>query len=134
MPDKPLVFDSHALLKLFQKEPGHKQIADALDEARRKDIPLYISVINLGEIIYITQREFGDHKKIEALAHVERLGFVILPATNDVVFEAAEQKARYSISYADCLTLVSAIRQNAVIVTGDPDFKKVEHLVKVLWV
>lgn len=134
MPGKPLVFDSYALLKLFQKEPGHKQIADALDEARRKDIPLYISVINLGEIIYITQREFGDHKKIEVLAHVERLGFVILPATNDVVFEAAEQKARYSISYADCFTLVSAIRQNAVIVTGDPDFKKVEHLVKVLWV
>jgi predicted nucleic acid-binding protein len=104
MADKPLIFDSHALLKLFQKENGYEKIVRVLDEARRKAVPLYINAINLGEIIYITQPHFGEHRKIEALAHIERLGFVTLSASNDVIFEAAEHKARYSISYADCFS------------------------------
>jgi predicted nucleic acid-binding protein len=54
--------------------------------------------------------------------------------TNDVIFDAAEHKARYSISYADCFVLVSALRHNGIVVTGDPEFKKMEHLVEVLWV
>jgi len=134
MAGKPLVFDSHALLKLFQKEPGYEEIVRILEEARRDGVAIYINAINLGELIYITQREFGEHKKIEVIAHVERMGFVTLPAVNDVVFDAAEHKALYSISYADCFVLVSAITHDAIVVTGDPEFKKVEHLVEVLWV
>lgn len=134
MPDKLLIFDSYALLKLFQKENGYEKIVRILEEAREKAIPLYINAINLGEIIYITQRHFGEHKKIEVLAHIERLGFVTSPATNDVIFDAAEHKPRHSISYADCFVLVSALRHNGIVVTGDPEFKKVEHLVEVLWV
>jgi predicted nucleic acid-binding protein len=134
MPEKPLVFDSYALLMLFQKEKGYEKIVRILEEARRKSVPLYINAISLGEIIYITQRHFGEHRKIEALAHIERLGFITLPATNDVIFDAAEHKARYSISYADCFVLVSAVRHNGIVVTGDPEFKKVEHLAEVLWV
>jgi predicted nucleic acid-binding protein len=134
MPDKPLIFDSHALLKLFQKEAGYEKIVRVLDEARKKVTPLYINAINLGEIIYITQRHFGEHKKIEVLAHIERLGFVTLPAATDVIFEAAEHKARYSITYADCFVLVSALRHHGIVVTGDPEFKKVKHLVEMLWV
>ena len=34
-PKGPLLFDSHALLKFFQKEPGHEQVASLLDHARR---------------------------------------------------------------------------------------------------
>ncbi len=64
----------------------------------------------------------------------ERLNFTILPVTNDLVFKAAEYKAQYSISYADCFVLASAIENNAVVVTGDPELKKVEHLVEIVWV
>jgi hypothetical protein len=49
-----------------------------------------LSTINLGEIIYATKRTFGGQKKIEVLAHVERLGIRILPVPNDLVFRAAE--------------------------------------------
>jgi ribonuclease VapC len=94
----------------------------------------YINVVNLGEIIYATKREFGDLKKIEVLAHIERLNFVILPVTNALVFQAAEFKAQYSISYADCFALASAVEHKALLVTGDPEFKKVEHLVNIVWI
>ena len=59
--------------------------------------------------------------------------FSILPIPNTLIFQAAEYKAQYPLSYADCFALSSAIEHKAVLVTGDPEFKKVEHLVKVFW-
>jgi len=130
----PLLFDSHALLKLFQKETGHEKVARMLVQAKRLGTPKYISVINLGEIIYATKRAFGDQKKIEVLAHVERLGIRILPVPNDLVFRAAEYKASFSMSFAGCFALASAVEHRAVLVTGDPEFRAAEHLVTIAWV
>ena len=134
MPKGPFIFDSHALLKLFQKEKGYEKIVHLLEEIKKTRGTKYINAINLGEIIYSTKREFGDQKKIEALANIERLNFTILPIPNTLIFQAAEYKAQYSISYADCFTLASAIEHKATIVTGDPEFKKVEHIISILWV
>lgn len=130
----PFIFDSHALLKFFQKEKGYENIFHILEDTRKAGDIKYINVINLGEIIYSTKREFGYQKKLEVLANIERLNFSILPISNNLVFQAAEYKAQYSISYADCFILASAIEHKAVIVTGDPEFKKVEHLVTIIWV
>jgi ribonuclease VapC len=133
-PKGPLLFDSHGLLKFFQKEPGHEQVARLLDHGRRFRTQKLLSAINLGEVIYITKRAFGDQKKIEVLAHIERLGFTILPVPNSLVYQAAEFKAEYSISFADCFALAAALEHNATIVTGDPEFRKVEHLVGIVWI
>jgi len=131
---KAYLFDSHALLKLFQAETGHERIVGLLEKIQKAGGPKYLNAVNLGEIIYTTKRQFGDQKKIEVLAHIERLQFTILPVPNSLIFQAAEYKAEFSISYADCFALASAVEQKAAIVTGDPEFKKVEHLVEVVWV
>jgi len=128
------LFDSRALLRFFQAEAGHEKILRLLEQIRKSEVRKYLNVINLGEIIYSTKREFGDQKKIEVLAHIERLNFIILPVPNSLVFEAAEYKAQFSISYADCFALASAIEHKAAIVTGDPEFKKVAYLAEVVWV
>jgi ribonuclease VapC len=130
----PFIFDSHALLKLFQKEKGYEKVSQLLEETKRSGADKFLNVINLGEIVYATKREFGDQKKLEVLANIERLNFTLLSASNNLVFQAAEYKAQYNISYADCFTLASAIEHKASIVTGDPEFKKVEHLVEIVWV
>lgn len=130
----PFIFDSHALLKLFQKEKGHEKVVRLLEEIKKTGAIKYINAINLGEIVYSTKREFGDQKKLEVLANIERLNFSILQVPNSLIFQAAEYKAQYSISYADCFTLASAIEQKAIIVTGDPEFKKVEHLIEIIWI
>ncbi|MBI4689885.1 MAG: type II toxin-antitoxin system VapC family toxin [Nitrospirae bacterium] len=134
MHKESFVFDSYALLKLFQKEKGYEKVVHVLEDIKKTGGSKYISAINLGEIIYSTKREFGDQKKLEVLANIERLNFTLLPVPNSLIFHAAEFKAQYSISYADCFALASAIEHKAVIVTGDPEFKKVEHLVKIVWV
>lgn len=134
MPGESFVFDSHALLKFFQKEKGYEKVMHILENIRKAGSAKYINAINLGEIIYSTKREFGDQKKLEVLANIERLDFNILPVPDSLIFQAAEYKAQFSISYADCFALASATEHKAVIVTGDPEFKKVAHLVKIIWV
>jgi len=133
MPKGPFVFDSHALLKFFQKEKGYEKVLHLLEEMKKTGATKYINAINLGEIIYMTKREFGDQKKLEVLANMERLEFRVLPVPNQLIFQAAEYKAQFPISYADCFALASAMEHQAAIVTGDPDFKKVQHLVEILW-
>ena len=128
------IFDSYALLKFFQKEKGYEKVLNLLEEIKKAGVTKYINAVNLGEIIYSTKREFGDQKKLEVLANIERLNFTILTVSNNLIFQAAEYKAQYSISYADCFILASAIEHKAIIVTGDPEFKKVEHLVDIIWV
>jgi PIN domain nuclease of toxin-antitoxin system len=81
MPKGPFIFDSHALLKLFQKEKGYEKVVHLLEEIRKTGATKSLNVINLGEIIYSIKRDFGDQKKLEVLANIERLGFTILEVT-----------------------------------------------------
>ena len=134
MPKRSFIFDSHALLKFFQKEKGYEKVVHLLEEIKKSGANKYVNAINLGEIIYSTKREFGDQKKLEVLANIERLDFNILPIPNNLIYEAAEYKAQYNISYADCFALASAIEHKAALVTGDPEFKKVEQLVEIVWI
>lgn len=129
-----LLFDSFALLRFFQKEPGGDTVRELLRQTLKEDTPRLINAINLGELVYITQRRFGTQKKLEILAHVHRMGFTILPCPNDLIFRAAELKARHPISYADAFALASAVEHSADLVTGDPEFRHAEQMVKIIWV
>ncbi len=128
------LFDSHALLAFFQKEEGAETVAKILRESVEQRLDQLISVINLGEIIYMTKRRFGDQKKVEILGRIHQLGLKVLPAPEALVFKAAELKAEYPISYADCFALACALEYSAILVTGDPEFKKVVHLVSIQWI
>ena len=128
------LFDSHALLAFFQEEKGTEVVAKILRRALKQRLDRLICVINLGEIIYMTKRRFGDNKKVEILGRVHQLGFKILPALEALVYKAAELKADYPISYADCFALACALEQSAILVTGDPEFKKVAHLIDIQWI
>jgi predicted nucleic acid-binding protein len=130
----PYLFDSHALLAFFQNEEGAEIVAEILQGAVKKGLDRLICVINLGEILYITKRRFGDSKKLEVLARVHQLGLQVLPVPQALVFKAAEIKAQYPISYADCFALACAMEHSARVVTGDPDFKKISHLVSIDWI
>jgi predicted nucleic acid-binding protein len=128
------LFDSHALLAFFQKEEGAETVAKILRKSVEQRLDQLISVINLGEIIYMTKRRFGDQKMVEILGRIYQLGLKVLPAPEPLVYKAAELKAEYPISYADCFALACALEYSAILVTGDPEFKKVVHLVSIQWI
>jgi len=96
-------------------------------------LPL-IQIINFGEIIYITKKDFGENAKLRVIRNVIQLGFRIISVADDLVYEAAEIKGSYAISYADAFLLATAIQEKATIVTGDPEFKKVISLCQIEWV
>jgi predicted nucleic acid-binding protein len=90
--------------------------------------------INIGETFYVLARERG----LEMAEYFINVILPNLPIANignkfgDVI-HAGTIKAQYPISYADSFAVSTAIRENAVIVTGDPDFKHVEKIVKIDW-
>lgn len=128
------IYDSFAILKLFQKEARYERVARLLrEDLGRRDRPL-LQIINFGEIIYRTKKDFGEAAKIRAIQNVMRLGFRIVSASDALVYAAAEIKGSYAISYADAFLLATALRDKATIVTGDPEFKKVESLCHVRWI
>ena len=128
------IYDSFAILKRFQKERGYQKVARLLDDDRKDDDPPLLQIINFGEIIYRTKKDFGNAAKIRVIRSVVQLGLRIVSAPDTLVYAAAELKGSYAISYADAFLLATALREGATIVTGDPEFKKVESLCRIEWV
>ena len=134
MADQPaFVLDTFALLAYMQDEPVAARIEKLLENARKDKCRLFISLINLGEILYITERRGGVAKAQDALALIRQLPVEVLPADEQVVFSAAHIKANHTISYADSFAVSIALNENAVILTGDPEFEAVESLVTIEW-
>ena len=85
--------DSFALLRFFQKEHGGEKVRRILEEANGGAAQALLNVINLGEIIYLVQRRFGEAKKLEVLMHIQRMGIEVLPVPNDLVFASRRIKS-----------------------------------------
>jgi len=127
------VLDSHALLAFLERERGSASVEAALRSARAKGTPLLMNDINVGEVYYTIARERSDESARSFLAHLERLPIRTVSNSLSDVLEAARIKARFALSYADAFAVATAIRENAVVMTGDPEFKEVESLVTVEW-
>ena len=127
------VLDSFALLAYLGGKAGMERVRMVLEEAARGRTRVMLSVINLGEVLYITEREVGLVQAQAALAAVEQLPIEILPATREAVLAAAHIKANHGIAYADAFAVAAAIESGAKVLTGDPEFRNVEKLVSVQW-
>lgn len=118
------VLDSFALLAYLQAEPGSNRVRELLKKAVQRDCRLYICVVNLGEIVYIVEREMGVAKAQETLARIEELPIEIVDADRPLALIAAHLKAASPVAYADCFAAALARLKNAFVVTGDPEFQK----------
>jgi ribonuclease VapC len=49
------------------------------------------------------------------------------------VIEAAKIKARHPLSYADAFAVATALRHDAAIIAGDPEFASVKEMVTIQW-
>jgi len=127
------VLDSYAMLAYLNGEPGMPRIRQVLDSAGRGECRAAMSLINLGEVLYITEREVSLVQAQAALAAVEQLPLDILPASREAVLAAAHIKANYRLSYADAFAAAAAQELAGTILTGDPEFTQVEGMVQVEW-
>jgi predicted nucleic acid-binding protein len=131
---KNILFDSYAILKFYQDEDGADTVEKLLISSRQGDLKAFMSEINLGEVYYLTIRRLGLEPAKEYLEQFFELSIQVVPPSSDIILSASEIKAEYAISYADCFAVATALKVKAPIVTGDPEFKKVEPLVKIKWI
>ncbi len=127
--------DSFALLAYLEGEPGRKRVESLLLAAQAGKSSLCLSLINLGEVLYITERERGLFLAHRALAAIDQLPLLIVAVTRATVLAAAHIKANYPISYADAFAVVTARDHHCVLLTGDPEFHAVadDGLIAVEW-
>lgn len=130
---KKRLLDSYAILAYLQKEDNYQKVVELMS-SDPKDGFLIMNEINVGEAYYIIARERGTELADYFLETIlPSLPVRLIPNSLGNVIEAAKIKSRYPISYADSFVVATAVREKAVIVTGDPDFKKVKDLVEVDW-
>jgi predicted nucleic acid-binding protein len=129
------VLDSYAVLAYLEDEASGARIKELLEDANKEKCSLSMSIINLGEVLYITEREQGLFQAQRVLAAIDQLPLQIMPAPRTAVLAAAHIKAFYPISYADSFAAAAAQQLNCVLLTGDPEFRKIEQsgLIKIEW-
>ena len=131
---KNYLFDAFPLLCWLQEEPGHELVEDLLTQAEEDKIILSLHIINLGEIFNRVYRLAGLRKAGDIISKIRLLPIKIVSVSDGAVMEAAEIKGKYPISYADAFAVATALQTGATLVTGDPQYKVVSKMIKILWV
>jgi predicted nucleic acid-binding protein len=136
MPRKPkaLVLDSWSVIAYLEDEPSGQQIADLIAGAHEEGIPVYMCVVNVGEVWYIIAREISEAEANNSIKELRDLRIQFENVGWELTQEAARFKANYKMSYADCYAAALAKSRKADMVTGDAEFKAIEDQVKIQWV
>lgn len=120
------VLDSYAILAYFEAEAGSEQVRRLLEAADEGTCRLFMCVVNLGEVMYIVERERGLPKAQETLARIDELPISIIDVDRTLTLSAAHIKMDCPIAYADCFAAALAQLKKAFLVTGDPEFHKLK--------
>ncbi|MEK7218755.1 MAG: type II toxin-antitoxin system VapC family toxin [Patescibacteria group bacterium] len=128
------VLDSFAVIAFLEDEPGGAKVAELVKQAKDRDHPLLLSVVNWGEVYYNAVRTGGREVGERMIRILETLPIEIVDADRPLAKMAAELKATRKMAYADCFAAALAKARKASLVTGDKEFKEVEGEVDVIWI
>jgi predicted nucleic acid-binding protein len=131
---KALVLDSWAVIAYLEDEPSGQQIADLIASAHEEAIPVYMCVVNAGEVWYIIAREISEDDANFSIKELRDLRIQFVDVDWELTQEAARFKSQHKMSYADCYAAALAKSKKADLVTGDNEFKAIEDQVKIQWV
>ena len=127
------LLDSFAVLAWLQDETGAEKVEDFLLAARREHTPLLLTVINLGEVYYRVARQHGHLLAQRVIRQLKALPVELCPCDEDLALRAARIKADFPTAYADAVAIAAAQREEGTVITGDPEFGKVGHLIHIEW-
>ena len=130
---KALVLDSWAALAYLGDEASAQEVADLITSAHEDRIPMYMSIVNAGEVWYILAREISEAQADSAVTDLTGLGIELIGVDWPLTRMAGTFKARHRMSYADCFAAALAKDRKSDLVTGDKEFKQVEGQVSIRW-
>lgn len=131
---KAFVLDSWAVIAFFEDEPAGKKIADLIANAHEDGIPIYMTVVSVGEVWYITARETSEEVANNIVKELNDLKIEFVDANWEITQNAARFKSKNRMSYADCYAAALTRIKNGVLVTGDTEFNAIEAQIDIQWV
>ena len=131
---KAYVLDTWAVIAYLEDEPSAVQIGELIAAAHDEQIPVYMSVVNVGEVWYTIAREISEAEADTSVKELRDLRIRFQDVDWGLTREAARFKSHQKMSYADCYAAALAKLRMADLVTGDGEFRSVEDQVSIQWV
>lgn len=131
---KAYVLDTWAVIAYLEDEPSGEQVEDLIATAHEEQIPIYMSVVNVGEVWYTMAREISEEEANASVKSLRDLRIQFENADWELTQEAARFKSQHKMSYADAFAAALAKTMKAELVTGDNEFKPLDGEIKISWV
>jgi ribonuclease VapC len=121
-------------MALLTEQKAAAKVQRVFEEATASRCQLWMTSVNLGEIWYSFSRRESEDAADFRVDRILQSGVQIASVDWALALRAARLKAKYAIAYADCFAAALAQQLRTKVVTGDPEFRRLEKEVKVLWV
>jgi predicted nucleic acid-binding protein len=132
-----LVVDSWPILDWIKnRQPATSLFQDLLHKSVTQNVALEMTRINYGEVVYLIRKAPNIRDGERALAAFAGLNIRLHSIDDVLVDEAVDLKSSYPISFADAFAAALAMRLAVPLITGDPDFRRLESdgIVDLQWV
>ena len=131
---KAYVLDTWAVIAYLEDEPSGEQVEELIASANEEQIPIYMSVVNVGEVWYTFAREISEEEADASVKALRDLRIQFETADWTLTQEAARFKSQNKMSYADAFAAALTKTKKADLVTGDGEFKPLDGEIKISWV
>ena len=128
-----IVLDSWSIIAYLEDELAGERVAGVIADAHESGIPLLMAIVNVGEVWYILARETSEPEADQKINQLQELGIEFIQPDWKLTREAAYFKSKNKMSYVDCFAAALAKQRKAHLITGDQEFKQVEHEVLINW-
>jgi ribonuclease VapC len=125
---KTYILDSFALLAYFRNENGADEIEDLLVGASEGKHTLKMTVVNAGEVYYMSVRKDGKNAAEKVWEALSNLPIEFVPIDIAFSLEAAKIKASFKLSFADAFAAVLTINIKGILITGDKEFLNLSEI------
>jgi predicted nucleic acid-binding protein len=116
------------------EQPAADSVRRTLQEAEDGNVHLSMSWINAGEVYYMLARKHDAKTADEFLIRLPSLPIrFVLPEEEDII-AAAKLNSVYRISYADAFAAALGMKENATVITGDPELRDLAGVLTVEWI
>jgi predicted nucleic acid-binding protein len=128
-----IVLDSWPVIAYLQGEDAADRVVEIIAGTHNRKSSLAMSAVNAGEVWYVIARRLGPDKADAAIDVIRSIGITIADVDWATSKIAADYKAGGGISYADCFAAALAKQTGATLVTGDPEFRRLEKEIVIEW-
>lgn len=118
---RQFLFDTSALLALRDEEPGAERVASLL---RDSSVQCHACFMTRMELLYRVWKDEDELAGKLALQQCLALPLDWVEASDELLLQAAELKAGFSISVVDAWIAAAAVRQGAILLHKDPEFEE----------